>query len=223
MSAATGLRSSRPHPLYAVALAIAFAIIPFTAEPLTAAGGAAPLILVKRLVAQVLSLVKDKQMAGPDKQKKLRELGAANFDFKEMSRLAMGRSWRSLSAEQRQRFVPVFTSFLEDAYLNKIQNYSSQEIEITKARVTDKDYAEVNGRIAQEGAEPIGIGFSLRREGGEWKIYDVAVDNVSTLDSYRTQFRRIMHDKGFDNLMGQIEGRDRELASTLGSPSDLPF
>lgn len=68
-------------------------------------------------------------MVQPDKQKKLRELGAANFDFNEMSRLAMGRSWRSLSADQRQRFVPVFTSFLEDAYLNKVQNYSGQEIQ----------------------------------------------------------------------------------------------
>jgi hypothetical protein len=84
-----------------------------------------------QLAAQVLSIVKDKQMA-PDKQKKLRELGAADFDFNEMSRLAMGRSWRSLSADQRQRFVPVFTSFLEDAYLNKLQSYSGQEIQITR-------------------------------------------------------------------------------------------
>jgi hypothetical protein len=79
------------------------------AQPLTAASGVAPLTLVKQLVAQVLSIVKDKQMVQPDKQKKLRELGAANFDFNEMSRLAMGKSWRSLSADQRQRFVPVFT------------------------------------------------------------------------------------------------------------------
>ena len=83
-----------------------------------------------------------------------------------MSRLAMGKSWRSLSADQRQRFVPVFTLFLEDAYLNKIQNYSNQDIQITQARVTDNDYAQVNGRIVQQGAEPIGLSFSLSRKGG---------------------------------------------------------
>src|SRR5207244_1333397 len=127
---------------------------------------------------QVLSIVNDKQMVQADKQKKLRELGAANFDFNEMSRLAMGRSWRSLSADQRQRFVPVFASFLEDAYLNKVQNYSGQEIQITKTHVTDKDCAQTSGHIVQQGAEPIGLGFSLKREGGTWKIYDVAVDNV---------------------------------------------
>src|SRR6516225_6970935 len=112
MSTAKGLHSSRLHPQFAVALAIAFAIVAFVAQPLTAASGVAPLTLVRQLVAQVLSIVKDKQMAQPDKQKKLRELGAANFDFNEMSRLAMGRSWRSLSAEQRKRFVPLFASFL---------------------------------------------------------------------------------------------------------------
>jgi phospholipid transport system substrate-binding protein len=223
MSTAKGLPSGRLHPQFAVALAIAFAIIALVAQPLIAASGAASLSVVKQLVAQVLSIVNDKQMAQPDKQMKLRELGAANFDFDEMSRLAMGRSWRSLSAEQRKRFVPVFTSFLEDAYLNKVQNYSGQEIQITKAYVTDKDYAQVSGGIEQQGSEPIGLSFSLKRESGAWKIYDVAADNVSTLDSYRTEFQRIMGESGFDELMTQIQRRDRELASTLGSPTGLPF
>ena len=84
MSTAKGLHSSRLHPQFAVTLAIAFAIIALVAQPLTAASGAASLTLVKQLVAQVLSIVQDKQMDQPDKQKKLRELGAENFDFNEM-------------------------------------------------------------------------------------------------------------------------------------------
>jgi len=224
MGTADRLHSSRLHLQFAIALALAFAIIAFVAQPLTiAASGIAPLTLVKQLVAQVLSIVKDKQMTQPDKQAKLRELGAANFDFDEMSRLAMGKSWRSLSADQRKRFVPVFTSFLEDAYLNKVQNYSAQEIQIIKAYLTDNDYAQVSGGVVQQGSEPIGLSFSLKRESGTWKIYDVAVDNVSTLDNYRTEFQRVMGEKGFDELMGQIQRRDRELASTLGSPTGLPF
>jgi phospholipid transport system substrate-binding protein len=223
MSTAERLHSSRLHLEFVIALALAFTTIALVAQPLTAAGGVAPLTLVKQLVAHVLSIVKDKQMTQPDKQTKLRELGAANFDFDEMSRLAMGKSWRSLTADQRKRFIPVFTSFLEDAYLNKVQNYSGQEIQITKAYVTDKDYAQVSGYIAQQGSEQIGLGFSLKRESSAWKIYDVAVDNVSTLDSYRTEFQRIMGEEGFDELMAQIQRRDRELASTLGSPTGLPF
>ena len=223
MSTAERLHSSRLHLEFVIALALAFTTIALVAQPLNAASGVAPLTLVKQLVAQVLSIVKDKQMAQPDKQTKLRDLGAANFDFDEMSRLAMGKSWRSLTADQRKRFIPVFTSFLEDAYLNKVQNYSGQEIQIIKAYVTDKDYAQVSGGIVQQGSEPIGLSFSLKRERGAWKIYDVAVDNVSTLDSYRTEFQRIMGEKGFDELMAQIQRRDRELASTLGSPTGLPF
>jgi phospholipid transport system substrate-binding protein len=223
MSTAKGLHSSRLHPQFAVALPIAFAIIASVAQPLTAASSPTPLTVVKQMVAQVLSIVNDKQMAQPFKQKKLRELGAANFDFNEMSRSALGRSWRSLSTDQRQRFVPLFTSFLEDVYLDKVQNYSSEEIQIAKAHLTGQDYAQVSGRLVQQGSESIGLGFSLKREGGAWKIYDVAVDNVSTLNSYRTQFQRIMGEKGFDELIRQIQNRDRELASTLGSPVGLPF
>lgn len=114
-------------------------------------------------------------------------------------------------------------SLLEDAYLNKIQNYSNQDIQIPQAHVIDNDYAQVNGRIVQQGAEPTGLSFSLRREGDVWKIDDVAVDNVSTLENYRTQFQRIMRGQGFDGLMTQIQQHDRELASTLGRPVGLPF
>jgi len=223
MSTAKGSHSSRLHSQFAVAASITFAIIASLAQPLTAAGGTTPLIVVKQVVAQVLTIVNDKQMAQPFKQKKLRELGAANFDFNEMSRSALGRSWRSLSTNQRQRFVPLFTSFLEDAYLDKVQNYSGDEIQITKARLTGQDYAQVSGRLVQQGSESIGLGFSLKLEGDAWKIYDIAVDNVSTLNSYRTQFQRIVSEKGFDELIRQIQDRDRELASTLGSPAGLGF
>jgi len=220
MSTVKGLYSGRQ---LVVAMVVAFVIVASVARPATADSGTAPLNIVKQVVAQVLSIVNDKQMAQADKQKKLRELGNANLDLNEMSRLAMGRSWRSLSADQRRRFVPVFSSFLEDAYLNKVQNYSDQDIQITKARLSEQNYAQVSGRIVQQGSDPIGLGFSLKREGGAWKIYDIAVDNVSTLHSYRAEFQRIMSDKGFDELMRRIQDRDRELASTLGSPSGLPF
>jgi phospholipid transport system substrate-binding protein len=204
-----------------VAVVIAFVIVVSVARPATAASGTAPLEMVKQLVAQVLSIAKDKQMAQADKQKKLRELGAAHLDLNEMSRLAMGRSWRSLSADQRRRFVPVFSSFLEDAYLSKVQNYS--DIQITRAQLSEQNYAQVSGRIVQQGSDPIGLGFSLKRDGSAWKIYDIAVENVSTLHGYRVEFGRILSHKGFDELMKQIQDRDRELATTLGSPSGLPF
>ncbi|HTW89517.1 MAG TPA: ABC transporter substrate-binding protein [Candidatus Binataceae bacterium] len=182
-----------------------------------------PLDTVKHLVTQVLAIVKDKQMAQPDKQKKLRELAAANLDFDQMSRMAMGSSWRSLSAEQQRQFVPVFSSFLEDSYINKVQNYSDQEIQITNSRMTEPNFAHVSGRVAQQGAEPIQLGFALKRESGAWKIYDIALDNVSTLHGYRVEFHRVLAQNGFDALMKQIQQRDRELASTLGSPTGLPF
>jgi len=219
---------STVKPLYSgrqlvVAMAIALVMVASVARPASAASSVAPLGVVKQLVARVLGIVNNKQMAQADKRKKLRELGTANLDFDEMSRLAMGRSWRSLSADQRRRFVPAFSSFLEDAYLNKVQNYSGQDIQITRARLSERNYAQVSGRIVPQGSEPIGLSFSLKRDEGAWKIYDVAIDNVSTLQSYRAEFQRIMSDKGFDDLMRQIQDRDRELASTLGSPTGLPF
>ena len=119
--------------------------------------------------------------------------------------------------------MPAFTSFLEDAYLNKIQNYSNQNIQINGEHLFGKEHAQVRGRVVQPGVETIVLSFSLRRAHGTWKIYDVALDNVSTLKNYSAQFQRIMRQKGFDGLLAEIHDRDRELASSLGSPTGLPF
>jgi len=200
-----------------------FIVVVSAAKPLVAADEVPPLDVVKQLVKRVLTIVDDKQMKQADKQKKLRELGAANLDFDAMSRMVLGGSWRLLSEDQQKRFVTVFGSFLEDAYLNKVQNYSDQDIRIESTRMGGRNFARVNGRIVQHGAEPIQIGFALRRDKETWKIYDIALDEVSTLHSYRIEFQHILHEGGFDELMRQIERRDRELASTLGSSNAPPF
>lgn len=182
-----------------------------------------PLATVKQLVARVFDILNDKQASQDQKQKRLHDLGSTSFEFGEMSRSALGSAWRGLNSDQRQRFTTGFTAFIQDAYISKLQNYSGQQVEILKAHTSERDYAQVSGRIVQKGTDPITLSFSLKRAAKSWKITDVAVDNVSTLEGYRTEFQRILREKGFDQLMAQIQQRDRELASSLGGPPGLPF
>jgi phospholipid transport system substrate-binding protein len=173
---------------------------------------------VKATVDKVLSILSDPALkANPQaRRQQLKDTVAGHFDFAEMARSALGYHWRDLSEQQRKDFVGLFTRFIEAAYIGKVESYSGQQIDYVKDSRDDADYARVATNVIQQGKEPIGINYRLKLEDGEWKVYDVAVDNISITANYRNQFNRVINNKGFDALMDQMrakqEGLDQDIA-----------
>jgi hypothetical protein len=97
------------------------------AQGSTTAGDATS--LVKGTVGQVLEVLSDKQMSQELRQQKVIEIVAGRFDFTDMARSSLGYNWKKLSLAQQEQFVPLFTSFMEDAYLDKIDSYSGQKVQ----------------------------------------------------------------------------------------------
>jgi phospholipid transport system substrate-binding protein len=141
------------------------------------------------------------------------------MDFTEMSRSALGYHWRSLTPEQRSQFSTLFTSFIEDAYLSKIQDYSGQQVQYLKESPLGEGYSRVDTAIVQPGKQSLKVAYMLEQKGGEWLVYDVTVDNISIIANYRNQFNRVINDQGFDKLMADLKAKQRELASLVGEPS----
>lgn len=176
-----------------------------------------PLTETKALVQQALSILRNPALTLSDERRQLRDLAAPHFAFDDMARSALGYHWRDLSPRQRADFVRLFSAFIEDAYLNRIQAYSGQDIEFIREAPVDPDDVEVYSRVVQKGAEPIALNFMLRRVDGNWKIYDVAVDEISLTANYRNQFSRVINNRGFDQLMTNLKKKEVELASLLGN------
>jgi len=83
-----------------------------------------PISLVKGTVGQVLEVLSDRQMSQELRQDKVIEIVAGRFDFTDMARSSLGYNWKKLSPAQQEQFVPLFTAFMEDAYLDKIDSYA---------------------------------------------------------------------------------------------------
>ena len=73
---------------------------------------------VKAIIDQSIVVFKDQQISAPDREKKLRGIAESHFDFAEMSKSAIGYHWKTLTPAQQSQFVPLFTTFIEDAYLS---------------------------------------------------------------------------------------------------------
>ena len=176
-----------------------------------------PRVIVKSTVDRALQILKQRELSQPARRAKLIDLVQGHFAFDDMSRSALGYHWRELSSQQRQEFVPLFQAFLEDAYLSKIDKYSGQQVRFLGKSSDGNGGAEVKTDVApQEGAQPVSIVYLLKLENGEWKVYDVAVDNISITANYRNQFNRVINNQGFNALISEMQAKQQELLASLG-------
>jgi phospholipid transport system substrate-binding protein len=90
------------------------------------------------------------------------------------------------------------------------------QVQFGQSRSLGEGYAKVDTTIVQAGKNPIPVTYLLEQSGGGWKIYDVAVDNISIIANYRNQFNRVINEQGFPKLMADLRAKQQQLGSELG-------
>jgi len=172
---------------------------------------------VNAVINKSLPVLRDKKTPLPQRRRQLRDLLEQHFDFADMARIALGYHWRELNATQRSQFTVLFTAFIENAYLSKIENYSGQDVTVLGENPEGTGFSRVRSQIIQQGKQPIKVDYLLRELDGDWKIYDVTVDAISIIANYRNQFNRVINDQGFDKLMGDMRAKQQQLQASMGS------
>ena len=173
-----------------------------------------PIASIKMIIDQSVVVFKQQNIPEDVRRQKLRAIAESHFDFTEMARSACGYHWRTFTPEQKAEFVPLFTKFIEDVYLSQIESYSvekidqqinSSKIEFTKQVSDAPDYAEVFSSVTLADREdPMQVIYETRREGGEWKIYDITIAAISVIANYRNQFNRVLNNDGYDKLVSIV-------------------
>ena len=171
------------------------------------AGAGAPTDQLRQTINQVLAILKDPQLKGLDKKgerrKKLEDTISTRFDFTEMAKHALGPHWQQRRPEEQQEFVKLFTGLLEDAYLDKIESYNGERVEFLNEAV-DNNYAEVDTKIVGPNGQEFSVNYKLHQVQGEWKVYDVVIENVGLVHNYRSQFNRILAKSSFEELLKKL-------------------
>jgi phospholipid transport system substrate-binding protein len=180
---------------------------------------------VKSVIDQSIVVFKDQGLAPADREQKLRAIAENHFDFQEMSESAIGYHWRTFTPAQKSEFVPLFTAFIEDAYLSRIESYSvekvNQEIEssviqFNKQTMDGADYAEVFSTVSlKDRKNPIPVDYLMRRDGSEWKIYDIKIEAISVIANYRNQFNRVLNSDGYDKLVSIMRQKTEGLRAEM--------
>jgi phospholipid transport system substrate-binding protein len=172
--------------------------------------------LVRKVTDEVLAAIKsDQQLAAGDKQRALKlaeEKVLPHIDFEEATRLAVGRAWSQASAGQKKTLVEEFRRMLVRTYTNAIEAYQGQTLKVLPARGRPADdYATVRTQFIRSGRQPLAIEFDARKTDKGWKIYDIAVEGVSLVITYRSEFDAVVKQAGIDGLIRRL--RDKNVSA----------
>jgi phospholipid transport system substrate-binding protein len=177
---------------------------------LAPAFASSPTEQIQETIQQVLTVVNNAAQSDESGRKRLlRETLMPRFDWTEMAKQTLGKHWDAVSARQGE-FVSALSEFLGNSYAGKIGSYKDEKI-IYLNEAVDNDQAQVKTKIVSSRGEPTAVTYQLHRVQGEWKIYDVVVEDISLVVNYRSQFSRILAKGGFDDLLRQL--KEKELNS----------
>lgn len=201
-----------PQALVAIFLLGPFA--PCTAATMERAGALGPRQLVQQTTKELLTAVnREKEAIRQDSHRAsvlVDEILSPHIDYERIARLVLGRYWRQTTPEQRKRFVDEFRALQLRTYAAALTDYTHIQIEYLPLRHgTNEDDVMVRTRVPREGAPPIGIDYRLHRTNDEWKVYDVLVEGVSLLATFRTTFAIEIKKVGIDGLIDQIANKNR--------------
>jgi phospholipid transport system substrate-binding protein len=150
----------------------------------------------------------DKQLAAGDKQKALKlaeEKVLPHIDFEEATRLAVGRAWAQATPEQRKKLVEEFRKMLVRTYSNAISAYEGQTMKVLPVRMKPGDTeVTVHNRYIRPGGRPLPVDYQMHKTDQGWKIYDITVEGVSLVLTYRSEFDAIVKQEGIDGLIKRM-------------------
>jgi len=179
----------------------------------------APDVLIKDTVREVLDIVRADKDLRAGNQKKMLELVDAkvlpHFNFERMTKLAVGKGWRTATPEQKQALQSEFRILLVRTYTKAFTSYRDQIIEVKPVKL-DAATTEVTVKteIIKPGSQqPILVDYDLEKMPNGWKVYDLTVEGVSLVTSYRGTFADQIQQSGIDGLIKTLVDKNKAAAN----------
>lgn len=169
--------------------------------------------LLERTTAEALEIVRQEAEDGEIDVEALRQrlsdIIMPHLDFVTMTKLAVGRHWRDASDDQKRTLVREFRKLLVRTYTQSLDEYDDQELEFLPLRPSPhEDRVKVRSRVLQSNGPEIPVHYSLRHHDGAWRVYDISVDGVSLVTTYRSSFSSRIQDNGIAGLIETLEQKN---------------
>ena len=186
---------------------VAFALLT-VAWTAPAAAAAGPLEEVRSTLDAIIEVLKQ-DIPSEDKKAKISTMIRESFDLRTMSQGILATNWKKASEEERRRFQELFSDLIETTYRDQVDTYNNEEVRYLSEKVKGRK-AEVETVVVTSSAE-IPVNYRLVNKGDGWLAYDVRVEGVSLIRTYRDSYREIVKKEGMSGLLSRMEEKIEEL------------
>ena len=178
------------------------------------AGAVTPGAQIRDSIDKILVIVNDPRLKTDSKERRerIKAVIHARIDDTEMAKRSLGPEWRRRSPEEQKELVKLFTELIESSYLATIE--SVEKVRFLKEQV-DGNYAEVKTQVIDNKGLESAVDYRLHNVNGDWKVYDVVVDNLSLVNNYRTQFSRVLASYSYAELIRRMKATALNAAGEL--------
>jgi phospholipid transport system substrate-binding protein len=204
------MKKKRTFILHIIAVYI-FTIVSF------ATAASAPTDALKASIDSILEILRNKNLAQTDKKaerrSQIRAIIRNRFDFREMARRSLAANWKKRSSEEQKEFVEIFSDLLQSSYIGKIEGYTDEKITYDKEVLKKKGrYGVVSTTIVAKDVN-IPIDYKLILKNDKWWVYDVVVEGVSFISTYRSQYNRVIKRESYAALIEKMKSKLNEINS----------
>ncbi|HCP33812.1 MAG: ABC transporter substrate-binding protein [SAR324 cluster bacterium] len=161
-------------------------------------------LMVKEKVSVIFELLGQKDLDKDERNLKIVEELNEIMYFTAAGALSLGKHWKKISKKQKKEFLKIFKKYINNYIVEKIDLYTNQNIDIGEAKIVKKGRAKLNIGILS-GGEALQVTFKLRKNKKKaWRVWDVDIEGVSLITTFRSQFSGVLKKNSFDVLLEKL-------------------
>jgi len=160
--------------------------------------------LLATKIDEALAVLQRKDLVQQEKNKQVVKIVEPIFDYNLMAKLTLGRKyWPGLSEKNRERFTDLFVARLKTSYIDKLSLYTDEKV-VYEAPVQKGIKIQIPTSVISKN-KSIAMMYKLYKSSNSWKIYDIEIEGVSLISTYRSQFYDILNKGTIDDLLLKLE------------------
>ena len=166
--------------------------------------------ILKSSIDNVFTILLDKEMAMDQKKSKITEISNTVFGYSLMAKLSVGKAhWSEFNAKQRAEFTNLFTESFQNFYIDKLDLFSNEEVIFQPANVVRKKKVQIPTILLSKGKK-YSILYKMFNSKDGWKIYDITIEGVSLIHTYRSQYNHILQSGEVEDLLVKMREKNKE-------------
>ena len=168
-----------------------------------------PVAAIKKKDAELQALLK-KSTRNAKETERVKSLLNDSFDFELLAKKSLSaKDWNAQDEASQQKFVAEFQRMVRNSSAKRLELYRADSTVYEPAKMKGAEEARVTAHLCNKGKESV-LEYKMSIVNGNWKAWDLVIDDLSTARNYKDQFSQILKTKSFAELIDIISKKADE-------------